>query len=1646
MRPTWARLPVLCLAGGASRSPEKGMSLEFAPFFRLRIVGVLVKGGITMNRVMRIRVGALLSVAVLGLIVLVAFSQQEKQAVVDPDAYTEFMSSEVADICDLQDYFLEQQSSFLPVLPPDPTFVLKQPGSPMVLPFDWANFPPEFNKNLTAEYENSVPVYPITILEDPATRETIFLNSKGEDLLALPPPKDYDPYAYLKAIFPSLYSGWHSSDLISYWQGFYDPSRIQIAAKLIPAEYVEPYLYVAARLADETALSPSGGEGGMLLRSEEAETEIVFESLKRTNAGNRIVIGYPDEFTNRLDVFTCNDLMPYIWTFAAKGLSTTGANEILWYDTNYWVFSGPFIRFYSAGNADLDTDGDGYSDASERLVYVTDPANPTSRPVFVSGTVSYSGIETGAIYVLPARSEESWSLAGSVARSGPGAWSNEVGINQSFCFRAFRDVNTNYLREIWEPWGCYSNTATTITGTTSGLNITLQDQPSVWGSLSYTGSVNGDIWVLAVTAPDSWDTAYSTVIPWSNEGITGEFTYVSFPVGYALTELPASNYWIRAFVDSNTNETMNLPELAGQYGATAIAVSNRRTEIDFSLHGPPSVSGTVSYATYSGGQTGLIYVLATATSNSCATNYSTVLSEPGSYQLTNLPVGIYWIWAWRNSDGNNTCGVYEARGYYTNQAILVTGQLINVNIAMTDPDTDVDGMGDWWEAMYFGNLNQTNSGDYDIDKLVNLYEYYAGTDPTAGFVDTDGDGMSHDWENYYGLDDDWNGDASLDSDYDGWTNLEEYDAGTDPSQAYYHPGNCLYVATNGVDAAGRGFYTNPLASISYAVNQAADSNRIIILPGIHAGASNRNISLPSMNLTFTGIMGAQYETIVDAERCGRFLSVAENVNVTIRYLTLRNGYADTELGETGGALWTDSAFFTIQCCIFSSNEAPYGGAVYLDGGAVMAESCLFMGNIASNQGGALLLASPAWLINCTFVNNAAGDGDAIYKYASVCSITNSIVWGDIVGTNWHASYSCVQGATAPTGPGNINSNPLFEADGWHLSRCSPCRNAGTNLEGMTWQTDLDGNAKVSEGIVDMGADEYAPTNLPTLMHMPSYDQSNTWGVTVAGYTTRVWFSVSGDICEQCPPACMLDFGDGQQSAYLVASNETMGRYMVTNHVFATAAVYNVTASLREGAGGVLLAQSFQIACRPTNDYDAHILHAIENGLIWLYTNAIPDPSGFLWHHGYPSYSSYVASANGMAISAFASFGHNALNTNDVYADTLEKGLEYILIECLRTGAISSAQCHYDPDYNTNGFGITIISDKELYEIGPVMSAIVKAGSQDRLAPSSAPAGIADRSYGAIIQDMADYCGWAQADTTNDYARGGWRYEPNVRADNSASLWPALGLYSAEKWGIIMTNDYTTNNLKKELAIWVARSQNSTGSFSYSNGWWIVEANVARTAYGCVQMAYLGYSIIDTQVFLARNYIGSHYGHTMTNLYEMHGLAQASVMFQDSIEMYGTQCWRYVCASNLVKRQSASGKWSGFYSTQQIGDGFGTAAAIAILAETAPWRIVVTRMYHSPQEVHTNNVAQVHASVLDRPGTTNLMLTVWYRTAQTNNFISLAMTNYLNTYTSTSSIPACPAGTTGEYFLIATYWREGVVLTNRYPSACTNDYVSYVVIP
>ncbi len=107
------------------------------------------------------------------------------------------------------------------------------------------------------------------------------------------------------------------------------------------------------------------------------------------------------------------------------------------------------------------------------------------------------------------------------------------------------------------------------------------------------------------------------------------------------------------------------------------------------------------------------------------------------------------------------------------------------------PDTDNDGLNDGWELVFFNNLNQNGDDDPDLDFSNNAAEFAADTFPTNrdSFPATDdgvGDGISDGWEVYY-FGSIAACDPYVDSDGDLFSNIEEFLDRTDPKEQTSSP-------------------------------------------------------------------------------------------------------------------------------------------------------------------------------------------------------------------------------------------------------------------------------------------------------------------------------------------------------------------------------------------------------------------------------------------------------------------------------------------------------------------------------------------------------------------------------------------------------------------------------------------------------------------------------------------------------------------------------------------------------------------------------------------------------------------------------------------------------------------------------------------
>ena len=181
----------------------------------------------------------------------------------------------------------------------------------------------------------------------------------------------------------------------------------------------------------------------------------------------------------------------------------------------------------------------------------------------------------------------------------------------------------------------------------------------------------------------------------------------------------------------------------------------------------------------------------------------------------------------------------------------------------------------------------------------------------------------------------------------------------------------------------------------------------------------------------------------------------------------------------------------IKNCNIEWNSADYYGGISGSGSSTIVKNCKIRHNTAANDAAGIYAVSGVSVlnclisdnygngafgfinsfVNCTIVNNS---GYGLYYYDGFCDIENSIIYNNAGGnyngnhTLLNFSYSCTQPMPS-SGIGNISDNPEFvEANCYRLRSSSPCINSGNNSYVQT-SYDLEGNQRIIDGIVDMGA-------------------------------------------------------------------------------------------------------------------------------------------------------------------------------------------------------------------------------------------------------------------------------------------------------------------------------------------------------------------------------------------------------------------------------------------------------------------------------------------------------------------------------------------------------------------------------------------------
>jgi hypothetical protein len=305
------------------------------------------------------------------------------------------------------------------------------------------------------------------------------------------------------------------------------------------------------------------------------------------------------------------------------------------------------------------------------------------------------------------------------------------------------------------------------------------------------------------------------------------------------------------------------------------------------------------------------------------------------------------------------------------------------------------------------------------------------------------------------------------------------DDGSSWQDAFNYLQDALAAASNGDEIlVAEGVYT-PDSNSAYPDGTGDRRATFQLVKGVAVRGGYAGVDGPDLNTRDIDL----YETILSGDLKGDddpdFANNSDNSYNVVRsgskddFKAVLDGFiisgANSEPGEGSVACVGEGSSGTIRNCIIRSN---FGIGVKFDESTATVRNCIIAGN---GDVGIYALGRKSGIIqNCTIVRNAGG---GIYAYRGRLTITNSIVWDnllqEIVGRA-SATYSNVRGGWE--GNGNIGSDPCFvNAFGgdYHLGGDSPCINAGDpNYVAGANETDLEGKPRVIGGRVDMGAYEF----------------------------------------------------------------------------------------------------------------------------------------------------------------------------------------------------------------------------------------------------------------------------------------------------------------------------------------------------------------------------------------------------------------------------------------------------------------------------------------------------------------------------------------------------------------------------------------------
>ncbi len=342
----------------------------------------------------------------------------------------------------------------------------------------------------------------------------------------------------------------------------------------------------------------------------------------------------------------------------------------------------------------------------------------------------------------------------------------------------------------------------------------------------------------------------------------------------------------------------------------------------------------------------------------------------------------------------------------------------------------------------------------------------------------------------------------------------------------------IYVDDDNCPGPGDGSELDPYCSIQTAIDNAVDTDEIVVAPGTYF----ETVNLLGKAITLHSSDGAEVTTI-DAQGTDTVVTCmsGEGPGTVLDGFTLTGGTGSGPFGN-GGGMYNVGSSPTVTNCTFSGNSVSNrgGGMSNEQGSSPTVTNCTFIGNSAGGfgggmyntcvshptvtncrfsgnsvgQGGGGILnfeGSSPTVTNCTISGNMAKGGGAMQNFfASNPTVTNCIIWNNSpvqiidFGTSTTVLYSDVQGGWSGAGSNNIDADPMFVSNCCTFHSGPGCDDVDCTVAVCTAEPLCCQISGWQDVCVDLAADLCAicPNDLPLSPGSPCIDAGDNTAVPV----------------------------------------------------------------------------------------------------------------------------------------------------------------------------------------------------------------------------------------------------------------------------------------------------------------------------------------------------------------------------------------------------------------------------------------------------------------------------------------------------------------------------------------------------------------------